>query len=187
MMKSIFLSTHVLVAVVLIYSESAIAIPAPTTLLYQFERAGKGDVLAVLELYWLPATEAEVVKLTFTPQGQTLFGYEATYEGFFSTSFGEFIDDGIGGLMGNENDTANAVITDHSPPFSSLHTFGTSRVSLFATDTAAQDEIIVDYFDPSDPYLFAKGDWRSIPEPTTLILFMLANATLFLRRRVIDP
>ena len=67
---------------------------------YDFIEGGTGDVLATLELSSIPATHTEVVELTFTPAGETLFGYSSPYTGIFDGNDGPFVDDGTGGLDG---------------------------------------------------------------------------------------
>ena len=158
---------------------SVISTARGDTLVYNFEQAGTGAVLAQLELSMLPATHEEVVNLTFTSAGQELFGYNfAVYPGTFATTCIPFIDDGMGGLTGSDYCfTESPYIQSHDPPQSSLSPIPTRSFHMTAFD---QDMLVMWSFDELDDdaphdshhdlFVTANGDWRIVPEPTSHLL-----------------
>jgi hypothetical protein len=72
-------------------------------LFYDFVEQTSGDVIATLELSSLPATLSEFQGLTFTPEGEAIFGFGPVYLGDFDVdaSNGSVVADDLeGGLAG---------------------------------------------------------------------------------------
>lgn len=152
-------------------------------LFYDFVHGGTGDVLATLELTALPATHEEIVGLTFTPAGETFFGYVSPYAGVFDSTQEPWEDDGAGGLTAP---SGGSKIFDVDPPASSLHpNGGTFRFSMGVAPDPGHDSFSVDPDSFSDPEILTVGDWRLVPEPSALLLFCLGalGAAALGRRR----
>jgi hypothetical protein len=165
---------------------TAVVIPGSceAQLFYDFVQEGTGDVLATLELTTLPATHEEIAGMTFTPAGETLFGFVSPYAGEFDGTILPWDDDGAGGLA-PALPASSSKIGDGDPPTSSWHpTLGTSEVIIIAGRDPGVDQIALLPEDDSDPLIFAVGDWRLVPEPSALALFCLGSlGAAALRRR----
>ena len=156
------------------------------SLVYDFEQEGTRTVLAQLELLTLPATHEEVIGLTFTPTGQEFFGYDfAMYPGTFDINCFPFIDDGMGGLTGEEYCfTDPPYIQSSDPPQSSLAPL-TKSFLITAFDVDTLDLWLADD-DDTNFFVTATGDWRIVPEPTGLFAVLwgvLVVPRLAARRR----
>ena len=79
---------------------------------YDFVSNSDGNpILGTLEISSFPGRHPQIVSLSFTPQGDQIFGFGAEYDGTFSDSFGLFDQDGNKGLNGQDaeflSDTAS--------------------------------------------------------------------------------
>lgn len=139
---------------------------------YNFEQQGTGIVLATLELSSLPATHTEVVELTFSSTGQSIFGYPAIFPGTFELTFMTIVEDGIGGL----GELEGAELWDFDAPRPSTHPMGgTSLVNLQFWSTVGFDSIDVTDDRPGfiDYDIGVNGDWRLVPEPSSFAMCLL--------------
>jgi hypothetical protein len=143
-------------------------------LLYDFEEEGTGTVLATLELASLPATHNQVLGLTFTPEGQAVFGYGPTYPGTFDFTVRLFVDDGVGGLTCPDG-VGNAWINDDAPPAGLYEVLPNSAMFGLGTgfDPGGPDYMVLKMLSPwvgGSPYVIRPGWWVVVPEPTCLAL-----------------
>ena len=74
---------------------------ATASQLYNFEATG--TILATLELSNLPATESEILGLTFSPAGETRYGLGPVYLGNFDTA-SHPVDEMVSGRLGCPGD-----------------------------------------------------------------------------------
>ena len=153
---------------------------ADATLFYNLEEDGTGTVLATLHLAGLPADHTDVLGLTFTPAGESIFGFGPIYPGTFDDTSGhpspppaQIIDDGLGGLGAFDNNFL--FISDSDPPPSTVSSL--TRFSIVAHEIPGSDALFID----ADPDILAFGDWRVVPEPTTSAL-VLATTLFFVCR-----
>ncbi len=192
-----FTLTYVIVTTMTVSSEAQI--------FYNFERSSDlgqttdGIVLAKLELSSLPASHAEIVGLTFTPAGETEFGFGPTYNGVFDSSTGSLIDDGNGTLISAGSSSFSSFLDDIDPP-------ETSRfVSDDGLGTASFDFVVAGSTDPDrtglvvfNTHVYVQlpfvgvvaqplsqgplGYWRAVPEPSSIALMLSAFLGLFFVR-----
>jgi len=153
--------------------------------LFDFVGDDSGEVLATLNLSSLPATHEDIVSLTFSPIGESIFGYASTFPGEFQDSTGRFADDGFGGLIGADAlENGEAILGGFNPPASSLHPSGTARISLLANDQLSSlDAILVLPLSSDDPQIVSSGNWRLVPEPSSAKLMLTAVTCGFGLRR----
>lgn len=165
------------------------AADAKATHLYEFVQTGTNDTLAYWELSSLPAGYDEVVSLTFTPQGEAIFGLGEVYAGEFDHwANNTASDDGMGGLGDDEDNLFGAWTFDQDDvPVSSLviDPIG-QRLYLGYMNDPGLDSILYKYQDSADGpgELMTYGDWRqvSVPEPSSVTLALLGMASACLRR-----
>lgn len=166
-----FLATSLSLAVLAISSLCGTADAGPS---YNFEEAGTGDVLATLELATLPATHLQVVGLDFSDLGVSIFGLPDPYPGLFDSSTAAFIMDGPAGLSG-AGEFGIAVFTDAEAPESTFLPGVPVFFQLGADATVGRDFLFLErsVSDPGVESIFAVGDWVFVPEPSTLVLFVV--------------
>jgi hypothetical protein len=165
-----------LVALLAVLAICSLCNTAEATLLYNFEQEGTGTVLATLELDFLPASHSQVVSLSLSTEGTSIFSFFTPYAGSFDTSVGAFIADGLGGLEGS-GDSAIATLVDNDPEIIDAVAF-----TLAADDNIRRDQIEI-YFGPDSSPISEFGDWVGVPEPTTLTLAALTLCLITTRRR----
>ena len=162
---------------------------ASASLLFDFQQEGTGTVLATLEATGLPFTPTPgptaegLLALTFTAEGQAIFGQGPTYLGTFDGATGLVHDDGAGGLMG-PTPTAEALVIDGDAP-------GGGAFVLEFRSPVNQDAISIRPSFPGLPTTQVFGDWvfnssspsGQVPEPASVIVwtFML-GASIGVRR-----
>ena len=136
------------------------------------------SVLATLTLADLSSDPADIVRLEFSETGQELFGFGPIYGGTFDQLSGaddhtrfalEF--DGIGLTGRADNLTFVVSASDSDPPPTSLD-ISPAIVTIIATDViGSPDAIRLGYRDPglaSIQYVDGFGNWRLVPEPSTM-------------------
>lgn len=149
---------------------------AQQVLIYSFIEEGSDEVLATLQLSSLPATHNEVVGLTFSSLGQSIFGFGPVYTGTFDGEDGypAIIDDGNGGLAAGNG----SVIFDLDAP---APLDGPNAGKLGQLD-AIMDNLNDDLRDVLDHYSSdlgspfqtrVTGDWRLVPEPSSVVLLSI--------------
>jgi hypothetical protein len=141
-------------------------------LFYDFVEDNTGDVLATIELFQLPASVNDFVGLTFTPEGQAIFGFGPEYLGTFDRSTGPgnaVVSDGGSGLVG---DGGLVSWVDDDPPPSDLGLTSSVIVDFYAIGfiPKVKVEVIVAESEP----VAAEGHWVVVPEPSSLVLIILA-------------
>ncbi|MEM6554022.1 MAG: hypothetical protein AAF750_18045, partial [Planctomycetota bacterium] len=121
-MKSVtFLFSFCLVAMLLAVPTSASA------QVYEFVERGSGDVLAFLEFSNLPTNDAaDILGLTFSPEGQAEFGYGPDTAITFDTIVGQGVQDNGDGNLGTVSTLSLLAIeiVSNNAPTSSLATNG---------------------------------------------------------------
>ncbi len=134
--------------------------------LYQFERAGDGAILAILDMATVPGIATDVLSLEFTAIGAPVFGFAAgPYPGTFTSTFNSgFAPDGIGGL--EQGTAAEGGVRSFDPPVSAVVPM-TTELLLGATTVAGNDRVELRSSDPTMT-LTVQGDWRQVPEPSTV-------------------
>lgn len=154
-------------------------------LVYEFVQQGTGDVIAYWELSSLPAGHEEVLSLTFTPIGETMFGLGETYAGEFDGWVqNKATDDGMGGLGDDEGNMILPSIFDlEDVPISSLAVGANeTTMNLRYGNGAGEDRIWYSFDSPGS--IIADGDWRlvGVPEPSTFVLAVLGLLMPWRRR-----
>lgn len=162
-----------------------ISADAKAQLFYSFVEHESDQVLATLELSALPATHREVVGLTFTPVGETIFGFGPTYTGTFDGSDGEpaITDDGDGGLAAG----IGSVIFDLDAPDQT----GDWRLDAIMDNLNDDLRDVLDKYvstpNSAFPPVRVTGNWRRVPEPSSAVLFvgigLMGAYAVRLRRR----
>jgi hypothetical protein len=154
--------------------------PAEAGPSYNFVESGSDNVLATLELSSLPATHSEVVGLEFSTEGEAIFGVLGLYSGTFDSTNDAFIGDGADGLAGSGAGTSSTIF-DFDPAI-----VDAVRLELTAHGNVGSDVLFADFGPDSSP-IGVSGDWTAVPEPSTLILFVvgavLAGSGVVRRRR----
>ena len=154
-----------------------------SSLLYNFVERDTGDVLAVLDLASLPATHTDVNGLTFIPAGEAIFGVPGMYPGLFDTTHPSdmsFVDDGSAGLVCKNCDHLphGSIIVDTNPPV-----LGWSELALSAGAQPQSGDSVVALSPIGMPTALVFGDWRLVPEPSTIMLSLLGTCAACLCRR----
>lgn len=178
-MRTAFIATSLLI----------LAANAQAAHVYEFVQEGTNNTLAYWELSSLPAGYDEVVSLTFTSQGEAIFGLGEVYAGEFDHwANNTASDDGMGGLGDDEDNLFGALIFDQDDvPVSSLVTEPIGqRLYLGYMNDPGLDSIWYKYQDSADGpgEMIAFGDWRkvNVPEPCTVSLLLLGLLTPWRRR-----
>lgn len=179
---------------------AAISIAATSTcahaqFLYDFHSNAEGNpVLATLEISSFPARHPQIVSLSFTPEGDGIFGFGSMYDGTFSDSFGLFDDDQNNGLNGQDaeflSDTASVSAGGllGLGEESSLLPISVSDPSL-TLGFGAADFIRVGYRDMGGPVqeIVESGRWlrtfSSVPEPAPSISMLIVCCLAFRKQR----
>jgi len=135
-------------------------------------------------------TASELVSLTFTQEGQNLFGFGEVYSGIFDQ--GVVFPDGNGGLDGGPNDDDGSFMVDFDVPESLLTTgYSDVRFDLAVDFPGLGDNFSLTGFNPDDEFdLLAEGvsgEFRStaVPEPSsvsTVLLCLLATTSMRRKR-----
>lgn len=152
------------------------------TSIYQFFQDGTGETLAFLEFSSLPATENELVSLTFTPAGDAIFGLGEAYDGVFDSSAKTFVDDGNGHLVSSEPDWG-ANIMDSTPEEASTLVGSLREVIIGTSDPGEPVDVILLDADAFNTLVFATGSFIRVPETATIGLLAFAVAAAGVRRR----
>ena len=155
---------------------------------FDFVEAGTNDVLATIELEGPPQWyHFDLVGLlTFTPEGFAIFGLPNIPGSDFTESNATgWVPDGIGGIREGAGIFDNGIMTDFSPPPSSLSGVApTLEFSMRVMDDPGRDSLTLEYGStPNPPFISAFGDWREVPEPSSTLLFGLGVLILSTFRR----
>lgn len=168
----------------------ALSADAEATYFYDFEEAGTGDVLATLELSNLPATFRDFNTLTFTPEGEAIFGLGPIYQGSIEWQAG-----GLGSVVSSDN--AGGLIADSEfgvawfdlfPPYAAVPPDGSPPgyfAIQFGVRNVGSSRDGLGIFDSNFLGIFIDGTFRIVPEPTSIYLSglaFLAAANLRMRR-----
>lgn len=167
------------------------------TLRYDFiEASGNNETLATIELASLPAAPADILSITFTQFGEAIFGIGPTsYSNpMFNAGNSAFVDDGAGGLQGNNN-LGGGQLADSTPPSSSLEVEMSNGGRVFLiepTNLVGRDRLAFISegrgVGGSEVRVGRDGDFRlatSVPEPNAASLLLLSSTlmTCFRRRK----
>jgi hypothetical protein len=157
---------------------------------YNFVEAGSSEVVAVFELDVLPAFGSDILSISFTEYGNSLFGFGPSYNNDFGPTGIALVDDGAGGLQGSNN-LNGGQMGDSTPPPSSLEVTSSNGTRIFLiepTDTIGQDRLAFIStgrgVNGSEIRIRSDGDFRlvAVPEPSSLIVLGILGGLLSIRR-----
>ena len=144
-------------------------------LFYDFVEQTSQDVIATLELSSLPATLSEFQGLTFTPEGEALFGLGPEYLGDFdsdSSNGSVAVDDLEGGLEGLPQ---NVRWIDTNPPYSLIPPLELpTKFIILEVLSGHHGTASFLILDEENNFIRAMGDWSLVPEPSNLSLIGVA-------------
>lgn len=145
-----------------------------------FDFISEGDLLATVTAQQLPATNDDVVSLTFSESGEALFGFGPVYTGDFdriSSDNGErWVSSPDGGLGGFDADNVRSIaFGDSNPPESTV--FPNPLIDFFLkADEANPDLMGVGFTDPTTNTLEifqVEGVFHVVPEPSTGVMLLV--------------
>ncbi|MEM1108003.1 MAG: PEP-CTERM sorting domain-containing protein [Planctomycetota bacterium] len=163
---------------------------------YEFVERGSGDVLAFLEFSNLPTNDAaDIVGLTFSPEGQTAFGYGPDTTITFTSIAQDGVQDNGDGNLGTVTDASllAIIISSNAPPPSSLATSGLITDAfdiVIGNDNGGADILRLELSSTGSAggaifieEIEAEGDFVLVPEPSSLALLSLASLVALTRQR----
>jgi PEP-CTERM motif len=176
------MSHRYLYSALLSFTAFCVATASATGTDYDFIQDGTSDILATISTNGAdPFTHADVIGLTFTAEGDAIFGVGTSDVSSFLSSTGASLTyDGFGGLEGTGTGQNGFLLMDPPPPHDPPIQFGQMTLHAGGTDP---DSISLESDDlpPMDP---VTGVWvLVVPEPGTAALGALAAAGLLMARR----
>lgn len=121
-----------------------------------------------------PFDHSNITDLTFTPEGDSLFGFGVgAYLGMFDSTFAanQWTSDGSGGLTTVDSMVSGIFFDDTPPPSTVLIDASTPIFSLRVEPSFSGRMEFVDGTLPD--FIAVQGTWQLVPEPSSLTLFTL--------------
>jgi hypothetical protein len=140
--------------------------------MFDFFQEDTNDVLAKLELVGVdPFDHADVASFQLTSEGAALgpLGLLATdrISGPFSSSVNRFTADGVGGLM-SDNPLQPSTLTYQ------VNDACRHELHVSAGTVGMSDALGMDPTECASPSILVYGTWRVVPEPSALLLTLIA-------------